>query len=102
VDDQLKPWLIEVNSSPSLSADTPTDYELKFGLLDDLYTIIDVENRLGGAVEETIGGFQLIYNGGRVKPDQNACYTTRLGCFDDRQRQLKRLHKAHRRRAVAG
>ena len=41
IDDALKPWLIEVNASPSISADTPQDYELKFGLLDDVYTIID-------------------------------------------------------------
>jgi tubulin polyglutamylase TTLL9 len=102
IDEALKPWLIEINSSPSLTADTPTDYELKFGLLDDLYTVIDVENKLGGALEESIGGFDLIYNNGPVKPDRNSCYGTRLGCFDDRIRNLKRMHKTHARRATAG
>jgi tubulin polyglutamylase TTLL9 len=101
IDEALKPWLIEVNSSPSLTADTPTDYELKFGLLDDLYTLIDVENKLGGGLEESVGGFDLIYNNGPVRSDKTSCYTTRLGCFDDRVRNLKRLHKTHARRATA-
>ena len=92
--------LIEINSSPSLTADTPTDYELKFGLLDDLYTVIDSENKLGGATEECVGGFDLIYNNGLPKADNNSCYTTKLGCFDDRVRNLKKLHKAHAKRAA--
>ena len=46
VDDTLKPWLIEVNASPSISADTIGDYELKFGLLDDVYAVIDVEGKV--------------------------------------------------------
>uniref|UniRef100_A0A7S0PTM5 Tubulin--tyrosine ligase-like protein 9 n=2 Tax=Coccolithus braarudii TaxID=221442 RepID=A0A7S0PTM5_9EUKA len=101
IDDALKPWLIEVNASPSLTADTPQDYELKFGLLDDLYTVIDVENKLGGVMEECVGGYDLIYNNGPMKRDKQTCYTTRLGCFDDRVRQLKRLHKAHAKRSSA-
>lgn len=101
IDEALKPWLIEVNSSPSLTADTPQDYELKFGLLDDLYTVIDVENKLGGVVEECVGGYDLIYSGGPIKSDKQSCYSTRLGCFDDRVRQLKKLHKAHAKRVAA-
>ena len=93
IDNGLKPWLIEVNASPSLSADTPQDYELKFGLLDDVYSVIDVEGKLGGAQEECVGGFDLVYSGGPLRADRQSCYSTKLGCFDDRLRQLKGLHK---------
>ena len=81
IDDQLKPWLIEVNASPSISADTPKDYDLKFGLLDDVYAIIDVENKLGGALPQTCGGFDLIYaNSERVQPGKPPqCCTTHMG-----------------------
>jgi tubulin polyglutamylase TTLL9 len=101
IDDQLKPWLIEVNASPSLTADTPQDYELKFGLLDDTYSVIDVEGKLGGAQEECVGGYDLIYSGGPLRADKQSAYTTRLGCFDDRVRQLKKLHKSHAKRQQA-
>lgn len=45
---QLKPWLIEVNASPSLTADTPSDHEFKTGMLDDLLDVIDIEERRNG------------------------------------------------------
>ena len=47
--------------SPSVSADTGDDYRLKFGLLDDMMTIVDMEKKLTGQ-EEHIGGFDLAYN----------------------------------------
>lgn len=46
VDKALKPWLLEVNASPSLAADTPQDRELKYGMLDDVLTLVDMERRL--------------------------------------------------------
>ena len=39
----LKPWLIEINASPSMTANTPSDYEMKVGLLDDTFTCLDLE-----------------------------------------------------------
>ena len=35
LDDKMKPWLIEVNSSPALGLETPTDRQVKPGLLRD-------------------------------------------------------------------
>ena len=98
IDDTLKPWLIEVNASPSLTADTPQDYELKFGLLDDVFSVVDVEDKLDGAQEECIGGFDLIYAGGPREKTKQSTLLTKLGCFDDRVRSLRRLHKQHAKR----
>ena len=40
LDANLKPWLIEINSSPSLSASTKGDYILKKNLISDVMDII--------------------------------------------------------------
>lgn len=92
LDDALKPWLIEINASPSMTANTPQDYEGKIGLLEDTYTCLDIEAIMRGD-EEQIGGFDLIVRGNAIKPDPKASYTTLLGCFNNRQQQLKRLAK---------
>jgi len=38
-------WLIEVNASPSLTASSKEDYDLKCRLLDDVLNVVDLENR---------------------------------------------------------
>ena len=38
-------WLIEVNASPSLTASNQEDYDLKFGLLQDVLNVLDMEGR---------------------------------------------------------
>lgn len=45
IDDQLKPWLLEVNASPSMTASTRDDYDLKYKLLNDTLDIVDLEGR---------------------------------------------------------
>lgn len=40
VDSDLKPWLLEVNLSPSLGCDTPLDTRVKSALLADLLTLV--------------------------------------------------------------
>jgi len=42
VDDQLKPWLLEVNLSPSMQADSPLDWKVKSSLLADAFNIVGV------------------------------------------------------------
>ena len=59
LDDTLKPWLIEVNGSPSMRANTKKDRELKVGVIDDLLTVLDLEKILSGN-EESLGGFDLV------------------------------------------
>ena len=45
IDDQLKPWLLEINASPSLSSETQFDYDLKYGMLTDVFDALDIEKR---------------------------------------------------------
>jgi len=97
IDASLKPWLIEVNASPSLTANTPKDYQLKLALLHDTMNVVDMERRLTGN-EEQIGGFDLIYRGGFVKFNSNCTFTATLGFHNNRTKQLKKMWKNIRRK----
>ena len=94
IDNNLKPWLIEVNASPSMSSDTQTDHDLKFGLLDDMLTCVDMEQNFNGRTPKRVGGFDLICdNGVNVRSEEFASLPTMLGTNNDRLRNLKKLQK---------
>ncbi|NWQ79984.1 TTLL5 polyglutamylase, partial [Columbina picui] len=40
IDDTLKPWLLEVNLSPSLACDAPLDLKIKASMLSDMFTLV--------------------------------------------------------------
>lgn len=42
IDDTLKPWLLEVNLTPSLGCDSPLDVRLKSALIADLLTLVGI------------------------------------------------------------
>lgn len=42
IDNTLRPWLLEVNLSPSLGIDTPLDTKVKSAMLTDLLTLIGI------------------------------------------------------------
>lgn len=46
VDENLRPWLLEVNASPSLGASNRDDLRLKKQMVGDVFDIIDIEGRL--------------------------------------------------------
>ncbi|KAM3618118.1 uncharacterized protein V6R79_015895 [Siganus canaliculatus] len=101
LDQNLKPWLIEVNASPSHTPSSQEDYEMKCRLLDDTLNVVDMEGRLTGR-EKRVGGYDLMWNDGPVYREDvslenfgTSCFTanTHLGCVNDRETQLQRLLK---------
>ncbi|XP_034941012.1 tubulin polyglutamylase TTLL5 [Chelonus insularis] len=42
IDDTLKPWLLEVNLTPSLGCDSPLDIKIKSALMSDLLTLVGI------------------------------------------------------------
>jgi hypothetical protein len=43
LDSELKPWLMEVNLSPSLSCDSPLDHIIKCKLLVDTFNVVNIK-----------------------------------------------------------
>lgn len=78
IDKELRPWLIEVNASPSLSAEHATDHALKHKMLQDMLDVIDVEN-VRSPGETQVGGFRLIWSNGPVDTVTPGGYSTYLG-----------------------
>ncbi|CAM6122925.1 unnamed protein product [Calypogeia fissa] len=104
VDSALKPWLLEVNASPSLASDTPSDHELKYCMLDDCLTLVDMEHRLPPQPPVQVGGFDLLIDQGGTE-NQAKCMSlsspvSLLGCFHDRHKQLRQMAKAQAQNAA--
>lgn len=79
IDAELKPWLLEVNASPSLTANTRDDYVLKSEMLHGMLDVVDMEQLLQGD-EEHVSGWDLVYDNGYIEIDPQQCgYTTFLG-----------------------
>ncbi|KAI9203751.1 tubulin-tyrosine ligase family-domain-containing protein [Polychytrium aggregatum] len=83
IDDALRPWLLEVNASPSLTAETQFDYDLKYAMLNDAFDVIDFEKRYTNdkKLRTRVGGFDLVYNDGPVKHERTSSYASYLGCY---------------------
>ncbi|XP_023248447.1 probable tubulin polyglutamylase TTLL9 [Copidosoma floridanum] len=93
LDANLRPWLLEINASPSLNATDPDDFRLKFDLIDDLLSVLDLERLLTGR-ETRVGGFDLLWDDAPVwSADQPRELNIFLGADNDRADQLKRLRE---------
>uniref|UniRef100_A0A5K3F1Q8 Tubulin--tyrosine ligase-like protein 9 n=2 Tax=Mesocestoides corti TaxID=53468 RepID=A0A5K3F1Q8_MESCO len=95
LDENLKPWLLEVNASPSLTASSNEDYALKVKLLDDTLNVIDMEGRLSGN-ERRIGDFDCIWDDGPIAPVTSASQALLTGMLDDLNHDTASIHKASR------
>ena len=45
VDEDAKPWLLEVNQSPSLTTDTPLDEAIKYDMVYDTINLIGLKRK---------------------------------------------------------
>lgn len=65
IDDALRPWLIEINSSPSMDYSTPVTRRLVKMVLEDTVKVV-VDLRKKKSKKKTAGLFKLIYDGETV------------------------------------
>ncbi|GIQ88205.1 tubulin polyglutamylase TTLL1, partial [Kipferlia bialata] len=82
IDDELRPWLIEVNASPSLSSSTLADRIMKNALIDDIIKVVVAPNfpetpeHRGCTVATTqdtdIGDFVVLYDEAKEKERENS------------------------------
>ncbi|KAF4659097.1 putative tubulin polyglutamylase ttll9 [Perkinsus chesapeaki] len=96
LDAELKPWLLEVNASPSLTANTKNDYRMKFNMLDDAFNVLNTEEVIPRDKYpdlRRIGGFDLLYRSdlGRILEPANSVMRSRLGRYNDRRECLRDL-----------
>ncbi|KAB0375768.1 hypothetical protein FD755_012411 [Muntiacus reevesi] len=75
IDDKLKPWLMEVNASPSLTSSTASDRILKYSLIDDTLNIAGPDGEMPDCKwnksppKEVLGNYEILYDEELVQGD---------------------------------
>jgi len=106
IDADLKPWLVEVNASPSLSATTDADRIMKLNLLKDIYNIVVPDSHADGSKPlasgepkgpcQSSGAFYVLYD----EAHENRVETEREG--DEPDGRGVRANNKYRRSSMAG
>ena len=52
LDKKLKPWLLEINESPSFNDDTEVDKKVKWGLIEDSFRLLDIKKHQKFKIQE--------------------------------------------------
>lgn len=52
LDKKLKPWLLEINESASFNDDTEVDREVKSGLIEDTFRLLDIKKNQKQRIKE--------------------------------------------------
>lgn len=92
IDDRLKPWLVEVNASPSLNATTPGDRIMKYKLVNDVLNIVLPDNLVPDVKinrtpkDSALGDFELLYDEDQAV-HESSCSSGRNGSATARLRK---------------
>jgi tubulin polyglutamylase TTLL9 len=81
IDNELRPWLIEINASPSLDANTEDDYDMKFSFLNEMIDLMQTMQTKGvGELPAHYGGYDLAWCNGPVVPKAQSTVVSFIGC----------------------
>lgn len=92
VDDDLKPWLLEVNLSPSLGCDSPIDLRVKSSMMSDLLTLVGLPAvDPSSTTASSTNGSQ---NGGGATADRPRAGRARTAPMTTERKQFRRAASA--------
>ena len=54
IDNKFKPWLLEVNASPSFATDSSLDYKIKKNVLADAFRLLNLDPKKSKALKKKL------------------------------------------------
>lgn len=95
VDDELKPWILEVNLSPSMQAESPLDWQVKSSLLCDSFNLVGVCSPDTRMVRSSKGRAQIMQSriNHRKLMQERATFAGIGGDEDDEEKDPKEVQR---------